>query len=454
VAALPSRFRQIATSQFRLNIVSGFAANIVSALITFLGYRIYLNYLGYERYGLWLILSTVLLMVQLGNFGISPAVLKFVAEDFANEDVAGVYRYITSALTALAVGGTVIVTCIWLLRSSITTIFGLSGQGYQFVYGMLPYIAVLSVYVIMVDTLNAALAGLGRYDMVNYTQTASQAISLCVTVFGLQMGWDLWSFVAGSASAYFFLNVCSVLLIRRFTKAARLRDCTVDRTRLIRVLQYGGWVFSGSVIAVLVNPINRVLVSRFIGVAALPIYDIANTGTMKIRNFLEVGFRPLTPALSKLQASGCNAVFERLVSAERTGSRFVLYWGTALHVAVFAIAGWGLQVWLGPRFSATLPSAFRIFLVGSYISLWSVQAYYTLLGLGRSKHVLISFVIQLVLDVGVIYSIAVLRHGTKLSLNDVAVGAAAGLTGITIYLRWQSRRVRIEYREQCEAAAK
>jgi O-antigen/teichoic acid export membrane protein len=195
-------------------------------------------------------------------------------------------------------------------------------------------------------------------------------------------------------------------------------------------------------------------VARFIGVAALPLYDMANTGTMKIRNFLEVGFRPLTPALSKLQASGCDAVYQRLVSAERAGTRFVLYWGTAFYVAVFALAGWALHAWLGPRFSPALPSVFRILLVGTYFSLWSVQAYYTLLGLGRSKHVLISFLIQLVLDVGVIYAIAVLRHGTPLSLNDIAVATAVGLTGITIYLRWQSRRVRMEYLEQCQSPAK
>ncbi|MCU1258747.1 MAG: polysaccharide biosynthesis protein [Bryobacterales bacterium] len=451
IRALQLRFDRVVGSQLKLNIVSGLGANILSALITVVGYRLYLNYLGYERYGLWLILSTVLIMVQLGNFGISPALLKLVAEDFANHDIAGVYRYITSAVFALSLGGALLVCVIWLFRSPIVALFGLKGESYLIVYSMLPYLSCVSVYVIMIDALNAALGGLGRYDLVNYSQTASQVVSLCVTLIGLQMGWSLWSFVAGNAAAYVFLNIVSLVLIRSITRSGRLSDIAVDQKRLVRLLKFGSWVFSGSVVGMLVNPINRVLISRFIGVSAIPIYDIAYTGTMKIRNFLEIGFRPLLPALSSLQASGSEAIHQRLVSAEKAGSRFILYWGTALHVIMFIGAEWALKLWLGPRFSPALPPAFRIMLVGAYCSLWAVQAYYTLLAFGRSMHVLMCFVIQLALDVGAIYLIAFLHRGGPMSTADVATGASIGLAGVTLYLRWQSRRLRTEYRENCEA---
>ena len=45
-----------------------------------IAYPVYLGFLGYEKYGLWLTLATVLSFSQLGKLGINHAVIKVVAE--------------------------------------------------------------------------------------------------------------------------------------------------------------------------------------------------------------------------------------------------------------------------------------------------------------------------------------------------------------------------------------
>jgi hypothetical protein len=43
------------------------------------GYHIYLHLFDYEKYGVWLVLATVLSFAQLGNPSIGQAVMKLVA---------------------------------------------------------------------------------------------------------------------------------------------------------------------------------------------------------------------------------------------------------------------------------------------------------------------------------------------------------------------------------------
>jgi len=57
------------------------------------GFPIYLHFLGYERYGVWLVLATVLSFAQLGNLGIDQAVMKLVAEEHGRGDIEGIKRH-------------------------------------------------------------------------------------------------------------------------------------------------------------------------------------------------------------------------------------------------------------------------------------------------------------------------------------------------------------------------
>jgi hypothetical protein len=67
-------------SQFRIKMASGTVTTAINAVVMVIAYPIYLRFLGYEKYGVWLILATVLIFVQSGNPSINQAITKLVAE--------------------------------------------------------------------------------------------------------------------------------------------------------------------------------------------------------------------------------------------------------------------------------------------------------------------------------------------------------------------------------------
>ena len=104
-------------SQLRLNMASGPITTIINAVAMAVAFPVYLHFLGYEKYGVWLVLATVLSFAQLGNLGISQAVMKLVAEERGRGDVVGIQRYVTSALALLCLSGTVVLVIILALKN-------------------------------------------------------------------------------------------------------------------------------------------------------------------------------------------------------------------------------------------------------------------------------------------------------------------------------------------------
>ena len=120
--------RKIFSSQLRINMFSGVVATTVNAVVMAVAYPLYLYFLGYEKYGVWLVLATVLTFVQLSNLGIGPAVMKLVAEEYGRGDIEAVRRYITAALVMLCISGTVALIVILTFKSQIISLFKLSDE--------------------------------------------------------------------------------------------------------------------------------------------------------------------------------------------------------------------------------------------------------------------------------------------------------------------------------------
>jgi O-antigen/teichoic acid export membrane protein len=285
------------------------------------------------------------------------------------------------------------------------------------------------------------LAGLGRYDLVSYSQLLGQTITVITSVAFFEMGYGIWSPLIANACTALFLNVASLVLIRRITGSRSWLRFAWDRNRLRRVLSFGSWVFGASIVSTAITPLNKLFITRFAGIAAVPIYDISLATSMKIRSLFESGFRSLTPEFSSLNARQPQEAERSLAAADRKGLRAVLYWGTPVYATVLLFCGWGLRLWLGARFTPARPGVFRIMLVGTYLSLWGAQPWYSLLGFGRSHNILLSNVVQALCNIGLVLLWPSVLHSPA-TLTTVALGASAGMLASTIYLRWQNAQLR------------
>src|SRR5271155_4907606 len=81
---------------------SSFIARALNILISFLSVPLTVHYLGAERYGVWLTISSLITWMSMTDFGLAGnALVNVLAEASGREDRAGAQHYTASAFWAL-----------------------------------------------------------------------------------------------------------------------------------------------------------------------------------------------------------------------------------------------------------------------------------------------------------------------------------------------------------------
>lgn len=378
-------------SQLRINVVSGVITTAVNTVVLAVGYPVYLHFLGYEQYGLWLVLSVVVSLAQLGDLGIAPAVTRLIAEDYGRGDVEGIEHYVATALALLCLSGVLVLLVLLLCRTRIVTLFRLNEANARMAASLIPYIGVLSIYVFVVQVPNAVLAGLGRMDLANYVQTSGRIVGVGTAALLLYHGSGVVGLLIGNACSCLVTHVLSLVCVRRMVRLRTLRRKNLDPACCKRLLGISTNVFGASLIGMLGNPFNKLMLSRYAGLATLPVYDIAYTGSMQVRYLLDAGLRALVPEVSRLGAALTADAKKRIAQVYRRSLRWALLLGVPLYAGVALCAPLLLQVWLRDRYVETLPDAFRLMLLGtSFISLVGALPYYVIMGCGKVCHLVVS----------------------------------------------------------------
>lgn len=101
------------------NAVATGLARVVGALVGLLMVPLTLGYLGAERYGLWMALSSLVAFLQITDGGIGNALIGVVARNQAQAQGRGLLQITTSALSMLSLVGLAITACFFLLEPLI-----------------------------------------------------------------------------------------------------------------------------------------------------------------------------------------------------------------------------------------------------------------------------------------------------------------------------------------------
>jgi len=418
-------------------------AAILSVLLGLASYPIYLHFLGYEQYGIWLALSTVLTFAQLGNFGINPAVTKLVAEAHGAGDTVGVRRCITTAWLVVSIAGGVVFCGVLVFKQYIPRIFNVSGANSHMMSELLPYVALFSIGIFVVECLNSVLVGLGRMDLESYIRIISQAVALVCSAILLISGHGVASLLWGNVASYLAMHLLSLMAVRKIIGSRLLTINRDNFGELSRMLRFGGWVSGAAVISMALSPFNRIVLSRYVGIASLPVYDIAYGSAMRVRSLLESGLRAMMPEISRLSGTLTQHTLRRSVAMQRSGLRLIAGLGIALYGTVILIATPLLHVWLRSQFQPALPLVFRIMLVGSFLSLLGTPGYYILLGLGEARTCFFTVAILGGASVSVL-GLALIFTGA-VSIVDVTLGAMAGMGLSSAFVLWRVSQLTTAY---------
>lgn len=394
---------------------------------------IYLRLLGFRTYGVWLLLNTVLAFSQLGNFGVSQAVTKLVAEATGRESIEEAERYQASASAMMVLTGGLGVAATLILRPWLPRWLGLGADEAVFQLLLLP-MSILSGYVLVVQSTAGALAGVGRVDISNYASLGGRVVGLLLTLPLLSAGHGLVGLFIGQAVGTALTHVTTLYFLKRhgFKLVGPGRFSMAAARRLLDV---GSAVFGGSLMNLMMSPLNRLLVARGVGAEGVPIFEVAYSVALQLRAVTDAAMRALMPEVSRLSAQGVLGR-ERIATLLTSTTLKSVAAGFALHAVAFAGADLALHLWLG-NVPAVQVTALRVMLVATCLSIVGVPAYQALLGAGHARLCFAAHAIQGAINA--ISAVTVLLLAPTQTILYVA-SAGLGLVVAHFFLAFVARR--------------
>ena len=419
------------TPGFHRKLTVGVVGAGLSAGTMLWSYRAYVRGLGYDTYGVWLLLTTVVTFLQLGSVGLTPAVAKLVAEALGVGDREAARVHIRTALLAVSACAVILATSAAVLVPLAVPRLGLAPAQQTLIVGWAPWVAALSAYAIGVDTFTAILPGAGRIDLQHWCQTLMTVTTAVVSVVLLHAGMGVQALLIGQMAGYLAQHLMAALCTRAVFADLRLWRGRPSMASLRRLVDVGHNLIGSSVLQVLFVPVNRVLLAQHAGPAAVSIYELAYNGSMRFRNLFETGLRAVMPEVSRLSAVEPDP---RAITRLH-GQAMKLLWIVVvpIYAAVWLVAPALIQAWLGDRATATLIAAFRVTMAGALVSLFAVPAYYVLLGLGRTRPLFVEKLVQLGLALALVAGVLVPTH--RVGAVTVSSAVAFGMAVSAVYLR-------------------
>lgn len=340
------------------------AVQVGTSLITI---PIVIHYLGNERFGLWMTISSVLAIANFADFGLGNGVLNTVATAYGNDDRNAIREAISSGfavLTAVAAAILVIFAAIFALVPWANVFHVTSAVARQEAGPALAVFVVCFVLNIPLDVVQRAQLGLQEGFRTNLWQIGGSMAGLAGVIAGVKAQAGLPLLVTALAGAPVFaaaLNTSEFFFFSRRDLAPRWDF--VSRATLVQIGKLGSLFFVLQIVVAVAFSVDNFIIARVLGAAQVPAYSIPQRMFSIISLVVAMLMAPLWPAYGEAIAR------DDMTWVRRTLSRSLLmvFAGAALASAILlALAKPILSWWIGPQIQSP-----ALLLIG--LAVWTVM---------------------------------------------------------------------------------
>ena len=333
--------------RYRRNVVSTYATTIVLAVVGLVTTPILARELGKEGYGIWVLVGSFALYLELLEFGFGKATPKFVAEYTARADARGVRATIATSFWILAGLGAIAVVAGAFVAAFFPSLFGVSEELATPAQVLIVLILADLAISIPSDTFGGVLVGLQRFYLINAT--------LVVVALAQAVGWTIVLLSGGGlvelGIVTVALSLCGqfarYLLARRHVPGVSISPQRVDRTLVRRFTGFSVWFFVLDMSKVALIRLDTVVVGLAVGVAAAGVYAVGQRLTLALEQLVEPLTKAFFPHSSALAAGEDHAGLRRSLLV---GTRLSLAIAAPIALALAFLAGPLLDLWLGSGF--------------------------------------------------------------------------------------------------------
>lgn len=337
------------------------SANFIGQLITlgtgFLLTPFILGHLGESSYGLWALVGSIAAYGFLFDLGITAAIVKYVAEYRARDDVDKMNSLIATTLWFYTLVGLLIVLLGVFFAPIFPRIFNVAPSE-QEIASRLVLITSVSMAISLISTVPASvLSGLQRFDLINILTTTGTLLVAAATVITLLRGGGVVEMVAVTIPLTVVMQIPNIWLLKRVEPALRYGWRGAEWTLAKTLVSYSSAIFVAKISGNLQNKTDEIVIGAFLPITAVTPYSLARR-LSEISQILTNQFmRVILPMASQLDAENDQG---RLRALYLTSTRLTLAIFLPIGVVLTLLAPNVLTIWVGEAYA---PYSYLVFIL-------------------------------------------------------------------------------------------
>lgn len=291
-----------------LTSVTAFAARGTPLLVLLFTIPLILDYLGLERFGLWMTISSFLVMLGFLDFGLGNGVMNVVADAHGRDSRKAMAQAVASAFYALLALAAGLALVFALLYPFIPWASLLGARSPEAIAEAAPAVAMLVACLAVALPLSLAqrtLMGLQQGYMANLWQTLGSLLGLAGVVLAIQLHASLPILVLATAGVPMLAGLFTTLVFFGWShRELRPRLVRVTTPMLSRVARLGLLFFVLQLAVAVGVASDNLIVARLLGAEAVAGYAVPAKLFGMVSLGLGLFLSPLWPAYGEAIARG------------------------------------------------------------------------------------------------------------------------------------------------------
>lgn len=366
-------------------VLTALAGRGVSTAVAFLAVPLTVTYLGDERYGLWVIISTILSWLTLADIGLGNGLINAVAAadgqgrpDLAQRYVAITFwTLIVIAATLGLVLGLVWPWLEWNAWLNVATEQGRAELGLALAIAM-----GLTLINLPLSTASRVLVAYQEGALANYWTATGSMLGLLGLLIATQTRAGLPALVLGFLGGQTLAAAFGALWVFGWHKAwLQPRLASVSLSESWHFMKTGVEFFLLQIAALVLFQTDNLIIARFIGPAEVTGYSITYRLFSTVALLHSLALAPLWPAYAEAAARGDWAWVRRAFSWTLIGGMAAT---TLLLIALGLLAAPFVRLWTVGEVS-TSPELVWLMVAWAWLWAWGNTFAFLLNGLGRIR---------------------------------------------------------------------
>lgn len=328
-------------------VLFGYGALVTQIFYSIASIPLTLSFLSKAEFGLWSLITTLMIYLNLLEFGMTNAFQRHLFECKDEKEDGRYGRLFAASCAALGLVSLLILAVGVAGAFLAVPLFGIPPELHKtFLWLMLGHVALVSV-ALATRMLGTPLYVHQRHDLMQFSQICTYAILYAVLYYGLHAGWGLYAMLASATVAYLWSLLFSFIACKRLKLYPPKGTWALpQRAEWSSVLHYSRDVFVVQLGNQLANGMPMLLLPRLLGLEAAGVWTVCTRPFNILKQVVGKPYEYSLPMLCEIYVKG---------EPQRMAKRWtqITQLVTAISVCIFAVGAANnstfIRLWVGER---------------------------------------------------------------------------------------------------------